>query len=90
MRCVIENVKRKVGFVETVSTMSLELMRKVGAMLRKALSGGILSVNNFSRVRKCRERFGFGDPIKVEYRCKKCGNTNVLYWGYQEIGVGVV
>jgi hypothetical protein len=32
-------------------------MRKVGAMLRKALSGGILSVNNFSRVRKCRERF---------------------------------
>jgi hypothetical protein len=32
-------------------------MRKVGAMLRKALSDGILSVNNFSCVRKCRERF---------------------------------
>lgn len=26
-----------------------------------------------------------GDPIKIEYRCEKCGKTNVLYWGYQEM-----
>ena len=30
-----------------------------------------------------------GDPIKVEYRCKKCGKTNVLYWGNQKIDIGV-
>jgi len=30
-----------------------------------------------------------GDPIKVEYRCEKCGKTNVLYWGYQEMDIAV-
>jgi len=29
------------------------------------------------------------DPIKIEYRCEKCGNINVLYWGWTSIGVVV-
>lgn len=29
------------------------------------------------------------DPIKVEYRCTECGNTNVLYWGEQKIAFHV-
>jgi len=29
------------------------------------------------------------DPIKVEYRCKECGNTNVLYWGWVKMQVSV-
>jgi rubredoxin len=29
------------------------------------------------------------DPIKVEYRCKDCGNINVIYWGYEKFYVGV-
>jgi DNA-directed RNA polymerase subunit RPC12/RpoP len=26
-----------------------------------------------------------GDPKKIEYRCKECGSTNVLYWGWQNL-----
>jgi DNA-directed RNA polymerase subunit M/transcription elongation factor TFIIS len=29
------------------------------------------------------------DPIEVEYRCEKCGNTNVLYWGRRKITFAV-
>ena len=32
---------------------------------------------------------GVEDPIKIEYRCKDCGNTNTLYWGWQNVSVGV-
>jgi DNA-directed RNA polymerase subunit M/transcription elongation factor TFIIS len=28
---------------------------------------------------------GVEEPIKIEYRCEKCGNSNVLYWGWQKI-----
>lgn len=27
------------------------------------------------------------DPIKVNYRCKECGNTNILYWGWVKMHV---
>lgn len=30
-----------------------------------------------------------GDPIKVEYRCKDCNKTNVLYWGWQKMSFAV-
>lgn len=29
------------------------------------------------------------DPIKVTYRCEKCGKDNTLYWGSQKVFVGV-
>ena len=25
------------------------------------------------------------DPIKVDYKCKECGNMNTLYWGWVRI-----
>jgi len=30
------------------------------------------------------------EPVKMEYRCKDCGNINILYWGYQKGYFGVV
>lgn len=24
------------------------------------------------------------NPVKIEYKCPKCGNVNVLYWGSEK------
>ncbi len=28
------------------------------------------------------------EPIKIEYKCEKCGNVNVLYWGCVSLAFG--
>ena len=32
----------------------------------------------------------FDDPIKVDYRCKECGNVNVLYWGHPRMSAAIL
>ena len=28
---------------------------------------------------------GIEDPIKIDYKCQNCANTNTLYWGWQKM-----
>jgi DNA-directed RNA polymerase subunit RPC12/RpoP len=40
--------------------------------------------------RATRNEGDYKDHIKVNYRCKDCGHTNVIFWGHQAPHVAVL